>query len=57
MDLPEHHESLVMFVYLKGSVEMFFSLTAKKDLRVKRANEFIVKQSSVLTFFKSLMKK
>lgn len=32
MNLPEHHESLVVFVYLKGSVEMFFSLTEKKIL-------------------------
>lgn len=32
MNLPEHHESPVVFVYLKGSVEMFFSLSGKRDL-------------------------
>lgn len=32
MNLPEHHESPVVFVYLKGSVEMFFSLTEKETL-------------------------
>lgn len=33
MNLSEHHESLVMFVYLQSRVQMFFSLT--RDRRSK----------------------
>lgn len=59
VDLAEHHEGLVVFVYLQGRVQVFHSLTEKPTGSASESQFWCIygERKLGLTFLKSLMKK